>query len=363
MLFHVKLPEAFLTEKTEVTVSANAGSAVALTVKNNSFFAVNDFVIVRNYANEKAELARVTALSGTASLTVDTLDRAVVVGDVVTKVLFDKVLFYGATTETGSYGLIDGEENLKVDSPKGNIFEYIGNTLTFFKFRFKNSVTGAQTTLEDSVALRGTTVDLLTKLRETLRDFEGFWFTDSQLIDILDAGRYELSKYITYTKEDSSLVTDGTTYRFTLPFEFSKITRIGYFTTGSMNTLAWYTRDEWTLTGTKTLSFGYSEDDAPESGKTLFIEYGGIITETDIPLDTVRPFLLICKAIACEDLASDSRKYKRESLDDASWEYGLSQGDFLEEAKKLRHIALDLISQTQFGRSSFALGMATLRRG
>lgn len=359
-LFNAQIPEQFLTEVTEATSVTTAGSSVFIDVKNNFGFTTGDFVIIREYGNEKAELATVTDLTGTNQIEVDTLERNVEIGDIITKVLYDQVGFYGATSATGTYTQIGSYEDLKVDSPEGNILEYTGTTYSWFKITYYNSSTTTETDIDDSEAIYGSTTDYISRLRDSLKDPKKEWFSDRELQDILEYARYTLSSLINYEQTDTSLSTDGSTYDFTLPFTCVLINDVGYYQNGDLTTLGYYNRDSYRIKNNTTLSFGVSASDSPTSGYTLYISYNGIIPEKDITALEREAYIMLAKAKAFEHLASSPDKLKRLNVDDVTWEYGMSQADYLKESSNLRALAVRSLTLSPMFRGEGTLNEVSI---
>lgn len=141
-------------ERTELTADASAGSSVALTVKNNNGMANNTFVVVGREGAEGAELCKINAsvTAGTA-IQVATLVLAHKKGEPVTVYRYDKRKFYGCATSDGTFVELTSDGSpvaIQVDDPTGAQLEYSGSTYTYFKATYYNSVTAAETSIEEA---------------------------------------------------------------------------------------------------------------------------------------------------------------------------------------------------------------------
>lgn len=144
-------------ERTQLDADATAGSNVTLTLLNNSGMAENTFIVIGREGSEQAELQKINqAVTAGTSVRVATLVFPHKKGDEVTVYRYDKRKFYGATTATGSYSELTSDGSpvaIQVDDPQGTRIEYAGDTYTYFKSTYYNSVTGLETSQTDSEAV------------------------------------------------------------------------------------------------------------------------------------------------------------------------------------------------------------------
>jgi len=151
-----------LSEKTEVSTVASAGSSVAITVKNNNGYAVDDYIILKERGNEQSHIAKITVITDNNKMTVDTLKFDLKVGDTITKIAFNQRKVYGCATEDGTYVEItsDGSpKNIETDNPNGTPFEYSGSTYEYFKATYYNATTTDVTDQEATPVILGTQSD------------------------------------------------------------------------------------------------------------------------------------------------------------------------------------------------------------
>lgn len=142
-------------ERGTLAADAAAGSNVAISVGSAEGLAEDDFVVIGYEGSELTELCTVTAVTDT-SITVSALKFPHAKGEPFTVYRYDKRKFYGATSEDGSYTELTGDgspKDISVDDPQGTLFEYSGETYSYFKATYYNSATSDETDLDDSEAV------------------------------------------------------------------------------------------------------------------------------------------------------------------------------------------------------------------
>jgi len=151
--------ESFIeSSKTSISTDVSAGSTVSIPVDNNNGFVADDFIVIGIPGTEKAELHKITAITGNTAIVVGTLKFAHKAGEPITKYAFDKRKFYGCATIDGSYAELttDGSPvEISVDNPTGTRLEYSGSTYLYFKSTYYNSETDTETDIADSEAIAG----------------------------------------------------------------------------------------------------------------------------------------------------------------------------------------------------------------
>jgi phage gp36-like protein len=144
------------TEVTRLSADAAAGSSVTLTVENSAGFSETAYVVIGHEGSELAELQQISgAVSGPSQITVGTLKFNHQKNEPVTLYRFNQRKFYGATSADGVYLELtsDGSpKDIQVDDPQGTLFEYTGDTATYFKATYYNAQTGEETAIGDSDA-------------------------------------------------------------------------------------------------------------------------------------------------------------------------------------------------------------------
>ncbi len=153
---------------TILTADVAAGAA-SITVKNNSGFAQNDYVLIGNIRDERAEIKRITAaVSIGASLTVaptfahDT-DTPVI------KVDYDQVQFFrGTTTSSGDLGSALTTKDLD-PSAEYTYYEDTANTTGYGFIRFKDSNASTYSVYSIAIPYTGYTPKMLRSIRKKVR--------------------------------------------------------------------------------------------------------------------------------------------------------------------------------------------------
>jgi phage gp36-like protein len=144
------------TQTTRLSADAAAGSSVALSVENSDGFAEADFVVIGREGSELAELQQIDdAVSDPQEISVGTLKFNHQKDEPVTLYRFNQRKFYGSTSAGGVYVELTGDgspKDIQVDDPQGTVFEYSGNTATYFKATYYNSETSEETAIGDSEA-------------------------------------------------------------------------------------------------------------------------------------------------------------------------------------------------------------------
>ena len=125
------------SEKAFLQGSVSAGSDVSLTVDDNNYFSQNDYVVVGNPFQPQAEIAKINAaVSSGQSLQVDSLifDHA---DEPITKIGYDKVRLYSATTLNGAKTLVE-EKNVDIEEEYTD-FVIADDSSGYFFFAFYNT--------------------------------------------------------------------------------------------------------------------------------------------------------------------------------------------------------------------------------
>lgn len=152
--------EAFVRDETSrLAADVLAGSNVTLTVDNNDHFANTDYLVIGYEGSELAEMVQVNqVVVAGQSVQVAALKFNHRQGEPITKFLFNKRRFYGATSASGSFTELTSEGSpvdIQVDDPQGTKIEYTGTLYTYFKSTYLNSTTSVETDPSDSEAVLG----------------------------------------------------------------------------------------------------------------------------------------------------------------------------------------------------------------
>ena len=132
---------------------------VTMTVNNNTGFSANDYVLVGNFGDETAELAQISTVSGNTTINnaTDAFNFSHPVDTSITRLKYNQVQIYRASTQTGSYGLI-ATIPVHVDRPDGTTYDdTVGSSTSWYKVALYNSTTATQSTLSDAYQGSGIT--------------------------------------------------------------------------------------------------------------------------------------------------------------------------------------------------------------
>jgi len=155
--------ESFIeSEKTKIATDISSGTDVSIAVDNSGGFSENDFLIIGNKGNDKAEVCQINAsISSNTSFQVATLKFNHDEDEPIVKIRFNQRKLYGCETKDGSYSVVttgtSSPKELEVDNPQGTYFEYTGTTYSYFKCTYYNSETSDETNLSDSVTVHAVT--------------------------------------------------------------------------------------------------------------------------------------------------------------------------------------------------------------
>lgn len=138
-------------EKSYLSDPVSAG-VTSLTVKNNNRFAANDRIMIGEMGNEATEIVTVSAVSGGNTLTVGTTVFAHSADDPVTKLPFDQVKYYRATSENGSYSTVSTQD-LDVDNADLQTVydDTTGTSSHYYKFTFYHSISTVESAFSDVI--------------------------------------------------------------------------------------------------------------------------------------------------------------------------------------------------------------------
>lgn len=146
-------------ERTALDADVTGASNATITLENNDNFAQYDYVVIGHEGSELCEMCQINAVvTAGKTIQVATLKFNHRKGEPVTKYLYNKRKFYGATSQNGTYVEItaDGSpKDIQVDDPQGTILEYTGSTYTWFKSTYYNSQTSTETDSGDSSSVQG----------------------------------------------------------------------------------------------------------------------------------------------------------------------------------------------------------------
>lgn len=197
--------ENVLTELTYLNGDVAVG-ATSITVDNGQGYATNDYLITERRRTEKAELRKISTVSGQTITLSSALSFAHKDGIQVQKILYNQRKFYSCTTKDGTYAAISDGTNpkdIEVDRPDGTFFEHAaGTSSTWYKATYYNSTTPTETSLDDAVATQGSESNHYTSLYAIRRQSgfeEAFGIPDEVISDYRDEAENEFESRIATT--------------------------------------------------------------------------------------------------------------------------------------------------------------------
>lgn len=138
-----------------------AASAVTSTVQNTTSFSVNDLVVYGNPGEEKSEIVRVTSVTApstlghSAGLTFGHGEQTR-----ISQIKYNQAEIYRATAQGGSYSLI-ATVSLTVDEEATLYDDLNGTSSSWYKIRYKNSITTTYSDYSVEIQATGYTDDSL----------------------------------------------------------------------------------------------------------------------------------------------------------------------------------------------------------
>lgn len=190
-----------LKEATFLTSDAAAAQAV-LTVQNNQNFAADDFFILGALGSEASELLSVSSVSGSSGVTASaSLARTHRQNEPVTKLAANKLRIYRAAA-SGSSAPADTDFSLlatidiDTDQMQTQYTDSGGSSNYWYKYTYYNSVASTETTLAESIAVRGGGVGNYASI-ESIRREAGIvnnrWVSDPEVDEKRQAAQQEIN--------------------------------------------------------------------------------------------------------------------------------------------------------------------------
>lgn len=237
MLVRISHPE-FGPQKTWLASNV-AANAITSTVENTQGFATDTFVVFGSPGAERAEIVRLTGVTAPSTLAHSPGPVfAHSANEFITQTRFDKIEVYRATTEAGSYSLV-ATIDIDIDWYETVYEDVNGDTTSWYKIRYKNSIDDEVSEYSNAVQGSGYTEESLYSMQEEAMeefgDKEGRVITRHQWRRIARAGTrilaralVQLASPVLTTKATTSWTTgDDVT---TLPDRFLKfrVVRVQY---------------------------------------------------------------------------------------------------------------------------------------
>ncbi len=160
-------------------------------------------MVIGRLGSEQTELVLISSITG-STITLDAQTSfAHKKGLEVQKILFNKRIFYTATTKTGIYSpLTGGTKTIEVDRPNGTFFEdAAGTSSTWYKATYYNSTASptVETHLDDAIPAQGGDSDHYTSIysiRKQAGFEEAFGVSDEIISDYREEAENEFESRI-----------------------------------------------------------------------------------------------------------------------------------------------------------------------
>lgn len=154
-VIQIAIPYIEGTKKTYTTGTIIAGGT-ALTVKDNTDFAQNDYIIIGAVGQKQTEIVRITgAVSAGTSLTISATTFAhPSEGTLVTLIRYDQVELYGSSSASDVAPTIIGSA-VSIDVSNGLNEIKAGTTYTYYYARYKNSNASTYSSYSDAAIATG----------------------------------------------------------------------------------------------------------------------------------------------------------------------------------------------------------------
>lgn len=228
-IFHPELGGQFTRLAADI-----AAAATSSTVENNAGFATNDLVVLGNPGEEKSEIVTLTGVSG--STVVSHSAGATFAHGAQTRVSqikYNQAEISRATSEAGSYSVVT-TVSLRVDEVYTVYDDTDGTSSSWYKIRYKNSVTSVYSDYSPVVQATGYDEDsLFSMVEEVLADFndeDGVQVTRTQVRRYLRAGTRKLIMRMIkvmpdYRRKRTTQTLTAGDYDYDLPTRFLAFVR------------------------------------------------------------------------------------------------------------------------------------------
>lgn len=130
--------------------SESAAAATTSYVDDNTGFASNTIALFGNIGQERSRAITITGISGSNSITHAALTFSYPARTPIQVVIFNQIQIYSAETETGEYTLLT-TVNIAFDEEKTVYDDLVGDADTWYKIKYKNSVTTATSDFSDAI--------------------------------------------------------------------------------------------------------------------------------------------------------------------------------------------------------------------
>jgi hypothetical protein len=228
-----------------LTTSETAASATYSLVENNDGFAASDRVLFGIYGQERTEMVTLSGVTSTNQ--VDHTSGPSFAHPARTQIAqmeFDQIEISRADSEGGSYTVLT-TVYLNVDEPDTEYNDTSGSTSSWYKVRYKNSITGIYSDYGDEIQGTGFTDDSLgSMVDEVLEDFgdpQATQVSRESVRNYLNAGVRKLVQTIIKTYPDfrtnyTTQALTASTATYALPQYFLAFKRVDINFSGSSTT-------------------------------------------------------------------------------------------------------------------------------
>lgn len=187
-------------QREPTTYLVNAyNSGTSLDVVLNDGFTANDYVVVGDHGQEKAEIGQLSGVPGGTSLTLNTsLKNSYPKDAVVKRIPYNQVEFSFSSDDGDNWTVLD-TVSIAVDEGETLYQHGAGLSTYLYRFRYKNATTSLFSEYSDNILGGGFSRNALASMVQAVRDDVGEesekFFSDSAIIDWLNRAQDEIKRY------------------------------------------------------------------------------------------------------------------------------------------------------------------------
>lgn len=160
-----------------------AAAASSITVNNYTEFADNDYLLIGNWGDPTAEITQINDASVDATITTGTLKYAHYVDTPITKIPYNQVKFYRATTLTGDKTILGSAVNIDAHN-KFTTYHDITNSTGYGFFIFYNAETTGASEYSDGVSYEENSYNSIEKIIDDACSMAGVEIGDKHASEI-----------------------------------------------------------------------------------------------------------------------------------------------------------------------------------
>lgn len=229
------------TQFTRTTADA-AAAAVTSSVENTTSFGVNDLAVYGKPGEERTEIIPITSVTPFSTLGHSSgLDFAHGAQTKISQIKYDQIEISRATSQGGSYSVLT-TINITIDEPATYYDDLTGTSTSWYKIRYKNSVTAAFSDYSVEIQATGYDEDSLSNMTEEVledaNDEQGEQVTPKQVRRYLRTAVRRLVLRIIKVVPDyhrnraTQALTSGTNF-YNVPTRFLAFLKVVINPTGS----------------------------------------------------------------------------------------------------------------------------------